>query len=254
MRAILIEYVIMDSMNEFDELVNRIRQLSVNYTPGVVASELMSEQVIGMLIAPFGAGKTAIMREISKIAGDFGYVQGFTTRPKRESEDMEVYKFWPHSVDGLHKIINGLEQRELVQAAVHPTNGYIYGSDLDSYSKPYNLLDVLTGAIAEFQKLGFKRIVPNYIVCPVEDWLTRLDERAGQIDEQGMLKRWQEAQSSLEWGIEHQAEMYWVSNPDDQLGQACQEVIEHTRGSGARDFSGEIAIAQAMLEETKKHV
>lgn len=234
-------------MDIVEDLITKIRTLSENYQPNASVKQVIGEKIMVPIIGPFATGKSTLMKKIEREHTDFSYVRGFTTRPMREKEDPGTYNFYPHGEETLERLIDELENGELVQVAVHPSTGYIYGSDLDSYVQKYNVLDVLTSAMAELESLPFKDIIPIFIVCPVADWHARLKDRelSASVDE--FRKRFVEARASLEWALEHQANIHWVTNSDGNLAFAAQRIVEVATQQKPEHYKEQIEIAEQML-------
>jgi guanylate kinase len=236
-------------MNEdLTSLVEKIRVISNNYQPSERISTILSGVVCAPIIGPFATGKSTLMNKMEELDENFAYVRGFTTRPIRQGESPSTYNFYPHTEETLTRLLHELENKEIVQIAVHPTNGYVYGSDLDSYIKRYNVLDVLTSAMDELSTLSFERITPVFIVCPAADWHARIKERGltGTTDE--FRQRFAEARSSLKWALEHRDDIAWVENPNGQLENAASKIMRIvTEPHHYQDFSHEQALAEEML-------
>ena len=233
------------------DIVDDIALLSHSYQPSKkVSDELASKYVVG-IIGPFGVGKSTLMKLMEQIDPDYGYVLGITTRPRRPTEEDVFYRYLPHTQKQLAQLKQQLVEGELVQLAVHPSTGYIYGSDLESYAKPYNVLDILTSAIPEFETLPFKSFQKVYITLPVQEWRNRLQRRATIQSENDIQKRWLEAKLSLEWALANQDRLAWVNNTDGDQEQVAKRITELGKGRGTSDHDGP-TLAQQMLDETNR--
>ncbi len=234
--------------NEITALVEEIRKLSHGYKPGASVSNELSKKVTVPIVGPFAIGKSTLMRRVAELDEEFSYVLGFTTRDRRTGEPDGIYRYPGHSVESLTEIRDQLLRGDLVQAFVHPTTDYIYGSDLVSYSSSFNILDVFSNAIQEFEVLPFKDLRTIYVVTPLETWQKWLPERMRAHDAHDIQKRWEEAVISLRWGLEHVDSIGWVINEDGNLDTVCDKIITNVRRKSRGDSTKGPLLAEAMLE------
>jgi len=238
-------------MDSIEALTQKIARLSVGYKPNSCVSRYLSDKTVIPILGPFSTGKSTIMRKMEELDEEVSYVLGFTTRARRPREPDGIYRFIEHTPKKLQGLIDQLSNRDLVQIAINPATQFIYGSDLDSYRTPYNVLDVYTTAIEEFKTLPFASIMlPVYIVAPVDQWLKRIEERQNGIQTASDIrKRWLEAKINLEWAIQHQQNINWVLNDNGNLDKAAQEIIDIARGVKAEgSYPSGAEVAQKMLD------
>jgi len=207
-----------------------IKEREISYTPGLHVTEELRRVTMVPLIGPFAVGKSVCMAKILEQEPDFGRVQSFTTRSRRNGEAKDEYRFLPQGEPALDWVAEEIKRRNLVQYAVHPTTGNIYGSDLRDYAKPYSMLDALYSAIEGLRRLPFKDMKEITMVAEPDEWIARSKERLGQVSDSEVVKRIRESVSSLEWSLEQGDSISWICNRTNQLPEACQEVVGIARG------------------------
>ncbi len=224
-----------ETIEELSDMTGAIDQLAKNYSPGEKVAESLSSINRVAIIGPLAVGKTTCMLRTQELDSEFAMAGSFTTRDQREGEPEGIYRFLPHDRQTLQIIQEGLERRELVQAAVHPVTGFIYGSEVQDYPKPYTLLDTLANTVEGMRRLPFGGYHEIALVTPPEAWWSRLEHRRRNVGEEDINKRVTEARSSLEWCLDQGPEMPWVVNSDGKLDQAAQQLIDIVRGSTEPD-------------------
>src|SRR5690606_73423 len=100
----------------------------------------------------------------------FGLVSVFTTREQREDDDPELFRTLPHTNESVTALLDRINNREVVQYAVHPTQSHIYGTELSDYRSEYNLLATFSGAVEQFRELPFEKTYAISLVPQAEIW------------------------------------------------------------------------------------
>jgi hypothetical protein len=203
------------------EIVEAIDEAARGYAPGEGVELILRRTILVPIIGPFAVGKTSCMRYIEdRYQPEFGRVRSFTTRSRRRGEEADTYHFRPHTKTTLREILESLEKKSLVQAAVHPSTGYVYGTYSSEYAYGYSMLDTLASAIDSISALPFGDIYPVGMVAPAADWLRRIGERKDNTSERII-----EARSSLVWLLDQGPDLPWVVNADSRLRAAAEEVV-----------------------------
>ena len=218
--------------------------------PGPAVAEQLNKITLANIIGPVAVGKTTCLNYISTHSTEFGRVQSFTTRPRREDDPEEDYRYLEHSQQTIVTIAQKVRSAELVQYAVHPTTGYIYGSVVSDYYRPYMMLAALADSISGLRRLPFKEVKGLCLITEPEEWLRRFAGRNNKVDSQ---KRLVEGINSLEWCLDQGDSLPWVCNPAGmgRLADVCQEIQLIIKGNiqpsrSARDL-GEKLLA-TMIE------
>lgn len=230
-------------MTEIDKQTTEIRQAALTYEAAQDVNEWLREVTLVPLIGVFAVGKTAIMEAATTIDVDFGRVRSFTTREQRPGESADTYDFLPHNEKTLASLLKQINRRELVQFAVHPTTGHIYGSRPEDYSKPYAMLDTMPTSLPNLYPLPFKGIQKIAVVTSPEQWLTRLEGRLATTAPEDINKRLAEGVMSLEWCLAQTSDLAWLHNGEKSLVDVAHEFIslvkEEKQGedSASREYS-----------------
>ncbi|HMH31334.1 MAG TPA: hypothetical protein VK534_02570 [Methylomirabilota bacterium] len=215
------------------ETLEKLRIIESDYKPEKRVIDALEQKQIALvaLTGPFGVGKSSCIREVVQNDDRFGRVKSFTTRERREGEWPHQYNFQPSSPKNLDKLLDQARHGHLLQYAVAPFNGHVYGSYLRDYNKPMMLLDALTAAIPRFKELPFKRHVNLALAAHPNDWQLTSRSRFQQLGPTELKGRIQEGISSLEWSLEHGDEMQWVQVEPGGVNNLANEVIGLAEGS-----------------------
>lgn len=215
---------------------------SANLNPNI--RDKLASKIVVPLVGPSSVGKTTIMRAVVASDPDFYRSSGFTTRPMRKGEEPDTYRFLEDTPDQRAKIVQQSLRGELLQFVVHPTTGYLYGTDLDDYKAKYNLLDVISSEVAGFHSRGFAACRTIMIVATPDDWQARFASRSFSADENA--KRILEGIESLSWGLEQGNGVRWVENKEDDIAATVSHVIAiaknqlHENDERARDTATQL--------------
>ena len=234
-----------------DHLVSEIQKVADSYEPNEDVKAALAEKKVLGVFGPFGVGKSTLMLKLQEIDADCSYVLGFTTRPKRHDEIEGTYKFVDHDEESLQKLLTQAQNGEFVQLTVHPSTGYVYGSDIDSYSSLLNVLDILTTSVHVFEQLPYKSFQKVYLTAPLDDWIGRIGEREDELSSDEVAKRWAEAKLSLDWAAEHESELSWVSNANGDTREAAEKMSQIGHGEHVVDEHSPAEFAQ-MLKITNE--
>ncbi len=182
----------------------------------------IENRVIVPIVGPTSVGKTSLMRKVVELDSDFNRSTGFTTRPRRKDELIDSYRFLEHTQKQRKQIMDQITTGNILQFAVHPT-GYLYGTNFDDYKGKYNLIDVLSSEVINFQALGFMECKTIMVVTSPEVWQARFELRNFSIEES--LKRVNEGIESLEWAFNQNENLCWLENSQNIIEQGAQEII-----------------------------
>ena len=202
-------------MSEHNQLVNFLDSVLLDYHPSDKICYEIGRRSMIMFSGPFAVGKTTLMQNIEKSDDRFSRTRSFTTRPCRDSSEYENYRFIPHTRKNLHQIIEKAIYRDLVQGMVHPTTGFVYGSELSDYGNGnIALLDVVPKATTQIEGLPFRDIRLVEVVASPDTWYTRVSQRGDQHSDADKAARLLEAKQNLEWALGRR-DVLWIDNSGD---------------------------------------
>jgi guanylate kinase len=211
-------------MPTVEELVSDLERRSLSYVPGPEIFESIPTHTIVPIIGPFAVGKTEVIWEIDANIEDFGRTKGFTTRPRRpDGEPADNYYWRNHDVEDLTRIRNQVRDRKLVQFAVHPETGHVYGTGDASYKTPHVVIDTLASAAESMNKLPFE-VVEIGLVTPPNQWERQVFGRSQIMSEKELDQRLKEAAFSLRWLLDQGTRYNWVVNYRDQVPETAKEI------------------------------
>ena len=184
---------------------------------------------------------------------DFGRVAVFTTREARQDDEPGMFRNIPHDNASLTQLLGKIQRGEVVQYAVHPTSGRIYGTEPGDYPKSFNMLATLSGVVDHLRQLPFQTTHVIGLAVEPDVWLRRFYDRPMSPEERA--KRLQEAVVSLRWLLDpaHIPEITWVNNTSEDDSAAVQSVINAVKYNKPGDDTA-LRVAQAMLERLQKEL
>lgn len=197
-----------------------------------------------MLIGPSAIGKSTLMNKIIQLHPEFGRVTGFTTRSPRPNDEPGQYRYLSKQA-ARQKVAD----KRLIQYAISPTTGQIYGSEVDDYPAYYNLLDTLSNVVEELRKLPFKKTIAISLTAPPNQWREWFLSRYPAPSEEAK-KRLEEAKLSINWSL-NDPDTYWLENSTDQLTNTAQKLIDIVLNRPQRTTS---KTPRAMLELIEKGI
>ncbi len=182
------------------------------YVPGSAVNDALHDVTLVPIVAPTAVGKSTCIQYVIDHWPETSRAdrcRSFTTRPHRDDEPEDQYRYFPHDETSLAYIANQARRNRLVQYAVHPSTGFIYGSEIGDYTAPYMLIDALSSAVTALRLLPVRSLFEISLVCEPDVWLERF--RSRQSHPADARKRLTEGISSLEWSL-GQSVMAWVDN------------------------------------------
>ena len=201
---------------EKQDFIEWVRKLQVGYKPNESVQSQIAELELIALVGPTGVGKTTIIEKLG-----LPYVQSDVTRAPRDGErDGHEY----HFRSDYYEILNEIKAGEYAQFLIAKNNEF-YGTRASSYPlSGVAVMAILASVVPLFRKLGFKKIIPIYVLPPsYVEWMRRIG--TGRLLD--LPARMSEARESLPISIEDPL-YHFVLN--DDLDLAVQEVMTITSG------------------------
>lgn len=181
-------------------------------------TEPLSDKTLVMIVGPAGIGKSTVMHAATALDSRFGYVRSFTTRPNRDGP-ATTYR---HISDEQAKMIE--QSGAAVTYFRHPTTGYAYGTDEDSYPTEFNLLDTLSVAVDGYRTLPFRRSVTISLTTDADTWQRWLFTRYPEPSPE-RTKRLREAVQSIGWSLSQSAGHHWLVNRNNQPEVVANQLL-----------------------------
>lgn len=211
------------------------------YAPNDQQQTALRKMSMVALIGPTAVGKSSLVGELCKDSDKFHELISFTTRPPRPGEGDEEYRFLPHTLRTITQLAIKIRERELVQYAIHPNTGYIYGTELADFSATsHNIAPILSSGTESLRRIPFGRYTEISVVSSPDDWQGRFSSRAQQMNSIELEQRLTQSRDSLEWSLEEPA-MHWVVNTQDRIDQASQAIRRIVDNPSERSEGRQIA-------------
>lgn len=200
-----------------------------------------------MCVGPTAIGKSFIMNRAVELEDDFQRVSVFTTRESRPDDEPGMFQPLMHDDENVWSLLDQMERGELVNFAIHPNTGRIYGTTPEDYSGKYNLLATLSGAVGQLSALPFAST--HVIGLASHDWMKWFLGRYPE-DSSERQKRLREATSSLKWLL-GAPNVIWLENPQGQASETARQLINIVKYKEPGDPSAR-DIAEEMLKKAKE--
>jgi guanylate kinase len=192
----------------------------------------LSQKELALIVGPAAIGKSTLMRRVVELDDDFGVVSGFTSRPPRLNDEGGRYRYI--SADDVEAVI---ASPETIQYAVHPTTGFVYGTQLQDYAAQYNLLDTLSSVADQLRTLPFRKTTIISLTAPSADWQEWFFARYPSASVE-RRKRLEEAAQSIRWSL-NQTEHYWLVNHQSDVDSVATSLIHLVKnGASTKPVNG----------------
>lgn len=193
------------------------------YRPNDEICAKLSEKTLVMVVGPVAIGKSFLMNHVAEAEPDFSRVSVFTTREHRSDDEPGMFHCIPHDNENLDKLLGKIERREVVQYAVHPTSGRIYGSEITDHPNMFNMLPTLSSVVEHLRSLPFKNTVVVGLAAEPSAWKQRIDERY-PTESAERTKRLKEAVASIDWLLEN-SYVKMIDNTSENPATAVQSIV-----------------------------
>lgn len=220
------------------------------YQPNSLICKQLQEKSIVMCVGPVAVGKSFVMNRVVTIDNDFQRTPVFTTRDARSDDEPGMFRIQPHNDTSVSKILDQIDAGEIVQYAVHPTSGRIYGTTINDYPGKFNLLAMLSGGVSQLQQLPYASTHVIGFATQPQTWKQWLTDRY-PVPSDERQKRLKEATVSLEWLLNNPTSVRWVENSADNPNQAAgllRSIVKYNQ----EDSKGAAEYARQMLKTAEE--
>lgn len=178
----------------------------------------LSGKMLIMIVGPAGIGKSTVMHATTNLDERFSYVRSFTTRPNRDGPRTTYRHITEDEAAAIQQCGSAVTYFK------HPTTGYVYGTEPQSYSAKYNLLDTLSATVERYRLLPFERTLTISLTADPDAWEAWLLARYPEPSPE-RKKRLQEAVQSIEWSLAQTASHSWLMNQPGDPEAAAHALI-----------------------------
>lgn len=230
-----------------EQLTADIHTAITDYQPNETVQQMLQETTLVTVVGPVAIGKSTLMRTVEQYSDGMTAARSFTTRERRPQEAEDAYDFLPHNLDTLADILEDVQAGNLVQCAIHPANGRIYGTRPEAFTGRYAMLAPITSEIAGLRGL-FPRLHVASVVAPPTDYQQRLAARFEATATAEWPKRIAEGIGSLAWSLSQTPETIgWVNNPHRQGFKAATALLDIAAGKELPDSTASHQTAQELF-------
>ena len=152
---------------EKKDFIEWATKLAAGYHPSEAVRQQLAQVDLIALVGPTGVGKTTIISRLG-----IPYIASDVTRPQRDGEKNGHEYFFRSDYYDILKEIKAGEYAQFLVAK----NGEFYGTRASSYppSGPA-VMAIIASAIPTFRTLGFRKVIPIYILPPSYiEWMHRI--------------------------------------------------------------------------------
>lgn len=230
------------------ETLARLRAAQENeatYRPNLTIQQELKSRSLTMVVAPTAMGKTFVMKRVSELDSSFGRSSVLSTRDPRPDDEPGMFRLFKNDDHDVNQILDRIEDGELVQYAIHPSENTIYGTELQDHPYEYNLLATLSGSINQLQGVGFGRTIIVGLVAPPKPWLTWFNQRYPTPTPKRLSRLIEAKQSYTD--LMNRNDVHWVINTPDNADQPAQAIIDITKGTYENNADA-ILLTQQVLQ------
>lgn len=211
--------------SDIEARLQKAKQQESTYTANADTATQLKGKTLIMFVSPVAVGKSFVINKLADYDTRFNCVSVFTTRDNRPDDEPGMFRSMPHTNENVSSLLSMIEQGDVVQYAVHPATGNLYGSVPSDYAGEFNLLATMSGAVAQLQRAPFASTIVIGLVTSPTLWQERLQQRF-PIANPDKQKRLKEAIISLEWLLapERGDTICWVENSDD-INKTIQSIL-----------------------------
>jgi len=218
---------------EKKDFIEWVTKLAMGYRPNATVQQQLANIELIAIVGPTGVGKTTIIEKLGlpHVASDV------TREPRSGEENGKEYNFRNDYLSIIDDIQNGEYAQFLVAK-----NGEFYGTRASSYpaSGPATMA-IIASAVPVFRTLGFKKVIPIYILPPsYVEWMHRI----GTGRSLDLEARMDEARESLPIAITDPTYKFVLN---DDLDLAVGEVETFINGGDINPHRKQLAASSADL-------
>ena len=214
-----------------------------DYQPSDGVRRIIKDKTLVMIVAPAAMGKSFVISHTTASDPRFGQATSFTTRDPRSGDEGNTRTI-PRDNEHISILVDLIESGQVVNYAIFPTTGMIYGSDLSSYPADINFLPTQSHSVETLRNTGFGKAVTIGLVAPPETWTAWFNARFPEPTSE-KTARLKEALLSISWLL-NDNDVRWLINREGEGDAVTRDLITLVHDNHATPNEQAIAYAQQL--------
>lgn len=235
----------MDLSPELQQRFETAAQNQYTYQPSEGVRKAIADKTLVMIVAPAAMGKSYVISRTVATDPHFAQAISFSTRDPRPGDEGNMRTI-PRDEQHISTLLDLIAGGQIINYAIFPTTGMMYGTDLSSYPAAINLLPTQSHSVDTLRHTGFGKAITIGLVAPPETWQTWFNARFPESTSE-KTARLKEALLSISWLL-NDTSVQWVINRDGEADVAAQALISLARSHDAEHNEQAIAYAQQLRE------
>ena len=228
------------------ELQQRFEQATANqnnYQPSEGVRKVIKDKTLVMIVAPAAMGKSYIISHTIATDPQFAQTISFSTRDPRLGDEGNMRTI-PRDAQHITTLLDLIDAGQVVNYAIFPTTGMLYGTDLTSYPGKINLMPTLANSVETLRHTGFGQAITIGLVTHPDTWAAWFNARFPEPTAE-KTARLKEAILSLSWLLQDN-DVRWLVNRDGYGDKTVSELIELSRAHTAAPNEEAMEYARAL--------
>ncbi len=215
------------------------------YQPSDHVHQVIANKTLVMIVAPAAMGKSYIISHAIAADPQFAQTISFSTRDPRPGDEGNMRTI-PRDEQHITTLLDLIDAGQVVNYAIFPTTGMLYGTDLTSYPGKINLMPTLANSVETLRHTGFGQAITIGLVTHPDTWAAWFDARF-PVPTAEKTARLKEAILSLSWLLQDN-DVRWLINRDGYGDKTVAELIGLSRAHDAAPNEEAAQYAQQLRE------
>lgn len=212
----------MDLTPELQQRFDTAAEAQYTYQPADSVRRVIASKALLMVVAPAAMGKSYVISHAIAADPHFAQTISFSTRDPRPGDEGNMRTI-PRDNEHIGLLLDLIEAGQLVNYAIFPTTGMVYGTDLSSYPGEVNLMPTLANSVDTLRRTGFGKSITIGLVAPPETWAAWFNARFPEPTSE-KTARLKEALLSIAWLLQDDS-VCWLINREGEADAVVSELV-----------------------------